>query len=83
MEARDWRLIKMFAANVGWLVAVVLGTASWVLTLYWLPEPWSAILGFSLPVLFLLNICWDQAKHRLERQEMLEKRLADQLASMD
>jgi hypothetical protein len=34
MDARDWRLIKMFAANVGWLVAVVLGTASWALTLY-------------------------------------------------
>jgi hypothetical protein len=34
-------------------------------------------------VLFLINICWEQAKYRLERQEYAEKRLADQLAKDD
>jgi len=83
MDARNWRLIKMFAANVGWLVAVVLGTASWALTLYWLPQPWSLICGIAAPMLFLISICWEQAKHRLERQEFAEKKLLDQLARDD
>ena len=45
MQARDWRLIKIFATNVGWLVASMVGMVSWVLILYWLPQPWSIILG--------------------------------------
>jgi len=34
-------------------------------------------------VAFFLKLSWDMAKSRLERQEMLEKRLLDQLARDD
>ena len=83
MEARDWRLIKIFAKNVVWLVTSMVGMVSWMLILWWLPEPWSIILGFTAPVLFLISLCWEQAKYRLERQEFAEKRLLDQLARDD
>ena len=83
MDARNLRLIKIFAKNVGWLLACIVGMVSWVLTLHWLPMPWDAILGFTAPLLFLINICWDQAKHRLESQEYAEKKLADQLSRDD
>jgi Flp pilus assembly protein TadB len=83
MDARDWRLIKMFAANVAWLLAIMVGMVSWIVVLWWLPQPWSVICGIAAPVLFLVSICWDQAKHRLERQEMLEKKIADQLVNSD
>ena len=83
MQARDWRLIKIFATNVGWLVASMVGMVSWVLILYWLPQPWSIILGIMVPLGFFINICWDQAKYRLERQEYAEKMLLDQLSRED
>jgi membrane protein YdbS with pleckstrin-like domain len=83
MDARNWRLLKIFAKNVAWLVACMVGMVSWVIILWWLPEPWGVVLGFTAPVLFLINICWEQAKYRLERQEYAEKRLADQLAKDD
>jgi len=41
------------------------------------------VLGCCVPVAFFLKLSWDMAKSRLERLEMLEKRLLDQLASMD
>jgi hypothetical protein len=41
------------------------------------------ICGIAAPVLFLISICWDQAKYRLERQEFAEKKLLDQLARDD
>ena len=83
MQARNWRLIKIFAKNVGWLVACMVGMVSWIVVLWWLPQPWSIILGFTAPVLFLISLCWEQAKYRLERQEYAEKRLLDQLARDD
>ena len=83
MDARNLRLIKIFATNVGWLVASMVGMVSWMLILWWLPQPWSIILGFTAPLLFLIHICWEQAKYRLERQEFAEKRLLDQLTNMD
>ena len=83
MDARNLRLIKIFATIVGWLVASMVGMVSWMLILWWLPQPWSIILGFTAPLLFLIHICWDQAKHRLERQEYAEKRLLDQLRRDD
>lgn len=49
----------------------------------WLPVPWDMVLGCCVPVAFFLKLSWDMAKSRLERLEMLEKRLLDQLASMD
>ena len=83
MDARDWRLIKMFATNVACMLAFAAGFAAYMALLWWLPDPWGMILGFCTPAFFFLKLCWDLAKSRLERQEMLEKRLADQLASMD
>ena len=83
MDARDWRLLKIFATNVAWLLACMVGMVSWVVVLWWLPQPSSIILGFTAPLLFLIHICWDQAKHRLERQEFAEKRLLDQLSRED
>ena len=83
MQARDWRLIKIFAKNVGWIVVSMVCMVSWMLILWWLPQPWSIILGFTAPVLFLISLCWEQAKYRLERQEFAEKRLLDQLARDD
>jgi cyanate permease len=83
MEARDWRLLKMFALNVAGMLAFIVGLVGYMLLLWWLPDPWGMVLGFCVPVAFFLKLSWDMAKSRLERQEMLEKRLADQLASMD
>ena len=83
MDACNWRLLKIFATNVAWLLACMVGMVSWVIILWWLPQPWSVICGIAAPMLFLISICWDQAKHRLERQEYAEKRLLDQLARDD
>lgn len=83
MQARDWRLIKIFAKNVGWLVASMVGMVSWMLILWWLPVPWDMVLGCCVPLAFFLKLSWDLAKSKLERQEMLEKRLLDQLTNMD
>jgi hypothetical protein len=83
MDARNWRLIKIFALNVAGMLAFILGLVGYMALLWWLPDPWGMVLGFCVPVAFFLKLSWDLAKSKLERQEMLEKRLADQLASMD
>jgi len=83
MDARTWRLIKMFAANVGVVLAFILGLAGYMLLLWWLPEPWGMVLGCCAPLGFFIWLSWDLARLRLERQEMLEKRLADQLSRDD
>jgi cyanate permease len=83
MDARDWRLLKMFALNVAGMLAFIVGLVGYMLLLWWLPVPWDMVLGFSVPVAFFLKLSWDMAKSRLERQEMLEKRLLDQLARDD
>ena len=83
MDARNWRLLKMFALNVGGMLAFILGLVDYMLLLWWLPVPWDMVLGCCVPLAFFLKLSWDLAKSKLERQEMLEKRLLDQLTNMD
>ena len=73
----------MFALNVGGMLAFILGLVDYMLLLWWLPVPWDMVLGCCVPLAFFLKLSWDLAKSKLERQEMLEKRLLDQLTNMD
>ena len=83
MQARNLRLIRIFVTNVGWMLLFILGFVTYVTVLYLLPMAWSVALGIMVPLGFFINICWDQAKYRLERQEYAEKMLLDQLSRED
>lgn len=83
MQARNLRLIRIFVTNVGWMLLFILGFVAYVTVLYLLPMAWSVALGIMVPLGFFINICWDQAKYRLERQEYAEKMLLDQLSRED
>ena len=83
MQARNLRLIRIFVTNVGWMLLFILGFVTYVTVLYLLPMAWSVALGIMVPLGFFINICWDQAKYRLERQEYAEKMLLDQLSRDD
>ena len=83
MDARNFRLLKLFASNIGIVMLWIAASAAYVLAIELLPWPWGMILAIVGAGSEISWFAWDIAKYRLERQEYAEKKLADQLVNSD
>ena len=83
MDARNLRLIKLFAGHIGAVLLWMAGAAGYLAAIELLPWPWGMILAIVGAGSAISWFAWDIAKYRLERQEYAEKKLADQLVNSD
>lgn len=83
MDARNLRLIKLFASHISAVLLWMAGAAGYLAAIELLPWPWGMALAVIGTISVISWFSWDLAKSRLEHQEFKEKKLADQLVNSD
>jgi threonine/homoserine/homoserine lactone efflux protein len=83
MDARDWRLIKIFTKNFGFMLLVFAAVTGLGLLMDQMPQIYRTIAGGVALLGFAGYFVYLVSDHQLGRAEHAEQQLANRLADSD